>query len=251
VLLLFYAYGVLDLEEIYRLIRRTARWADQDTMRRLLYATQQHTSNVRDHGEALAVLTRYTQLHPVVGGGRGGGPAAGSNAATEDLLNANVLPHLAWSRAKLEYLAHLIGLLLNPGNNWKSRNITPHPFVAWLNHLFLSEARISQLYDKDHMGNKRIDVCGPLLCQQVRNALFRMRGYVERGLAKGMTCRSQVALAVRELAGNPGRSMATIQAAIIAYYESHMITRPRPGLSRLVGRGVSRIHVLLYEYWVW
>ena len=59
--------------------------------------------------------------------------------------------------------------------------------------------------------------------QQVRNALFRMRGFVERGLAKGMTCRSQMALAVRELHQQPGRSMATIQAAIVSYFDSHTI----------------------------
>ena len=37
---------------------------------------------------------------------------------------------------------------------------------------------------------QRADVCGPLLAQQIRNALFRMRSFVERGLAKGMTCRA-------------------------------------------------------------
>ena len=79
----------------------------------------------------------------------------------------------------------------------------------------------------DHMGNKRVDVCGPLLGQQIRNALFRMRGFVvldrswmhdpeaERGLAKGMTCRSQMALAVRDLGVNPARGMAIIQSAIV------------------------------------
>ena len=80
-------------------------------------------------------------------------------------------------------------------------------------------------------GNKRIDVCGPLLAQQIRNALIRMRGFVERGLAKGMTCRSQMALAVRELqsgnAANTSGSMATVQSSIVSYFESHTITKFR------------------------
>lgn len=48
-------------------------------------------------------------------------------AATEDLLNANVLPHLVSTDMKVQYLAHLIGVLLN--------------------HLFVPEARRSQQYD--------------------------------------------------------------------------------------------------------
>ena len=92
-------------------------------------------------------------------------------------------------------------------------------------HLFLPSARASQMYDKDHMGNKRIDVCGPLLAQQVRTALFRVRAFVERGLAKGMTCNSEMARAVRDLRASPGRNMATVQAAVIAYFESHTISK--------------------------
>lgn len=235
VLLLFYAYGMCDLDRIYEMIMRTARWASVDTLRRLLYVTQQHIANVHRQEDALAVLTRYIQMHPVVGPPARGGAATGT-AATEDLLppgdnpcavsspepaNANVLPHLSRPLAKTAYLAHLIGLLLN--------------------HLFSPPARVSQLYDKDHMGalcvvtavsrhsakhpNKRIDVCGPLLGQQIRNAFYRMRSYVERRLAKDMTCRSQIALAVRDLGANPGRNMAIIQAAIVAYYESHTISK--------------------------
>ena len=93
------------------------------------------------------------------------------------------------------------------------------------------------------------------MLQQVRLALYRMRSpgvrrwlrrrrtadpgrrYVERGLAKSLSSRTSTApgvpsrpsrsplsLAIRELGVQPGRSMATIQAAIIAYYESHTIT---------------------------
>ena len=75
---------------------------------------------------------------------------------TEELLNANVLPHLTTIKSKLHYLSHVIGLVFN--------------------YLFHPQARNSLVYDKDHMGgrdppryaiscraNKRVDVCGPLL----------------------------------------------------------------------------------------
>ena len=117
-------------------------------------------------------------------------------SATEDLLNANVLPHLPQPEMKVSYLSHLVGLLLN--------------------YLFLPAARHSLQYDKDHMGirnlffcdgfraaNKRVDVCGPLLShlrecenisftlprlQQIRNALFRMRSFVIHVDASAPTC---------------------------------------------------------------
>ena len=175
VLLLFYAYDIITPTDIYALIRRTSPWADDAVLHRLLYATQQHTSNVHSRAEALAVLTYYTQMHTATNGvgGRSTAPATNSGnsyAAAEDLLNANVLPHLTRPQSKVLYLAHLVGLLLN--------------------HMFVPTARASLMYDKDHMGalrtvgprhrrceatNKRIDVCGPLLAQQVRNALYRMR----------------------------------------------------------------------------
>jgi hypothetical protein len=56
VLLLFYAFGVVDNDRIYALIRRTASWADTATLQRLLYATQQQT-------EALSVLTKIILQH--------------------------------------------------------------------------------------------------------------------------------------------------------------------------------------------
>ena len=174
---------------------------------------------MQNSAEALAALSRCIAQHNQQGTFKSGN-AAGPNA-TVDLLNANVLPHLSLPQTKVHFLAHLVGVLLN--------------------YLFTPAARRSMQYDnvgntllfcyhacffpriKDHMGNKRVDVCGPLLMQQVRNALFRMRGFVERGLAKGMTCRSQMALAVRELHQQPGRSMATIQAAIVSYFDSHTV----------------------------
>jgi hypothetical protein len=42
--------------------------------------------------------------------------------------------------------------------------------------------------------------------------------------AKGMTCRSQMAAAVREVANHPARSIAVVQAAVVGYFESHTIT---------------------------
>jgi hypothetical protein len=63
--------------------------------------------------------------------GSTGSKPVGSNA-TEDLLNANVLPHLSQPDMKVAYLAHLVGVLLN--------------------YLFVPSARRSLQFDKDHMG---------------------------------------------------------------------------------------------------
>jgi hypothetical protein len=82
-LLLFYAYEpghtserrhvachrIMDINEICVLIQRTCRWATVDTLRRLLYATQQHTAAVRDREEALAVLTRCMTTGQATGRG--------------------------------------------------------------------------------------------------------------------------------------------------------------------------------------
>ena len=113
-----------------------------------------------------------------------------------------------------------------------------------LNHMFWDKARRTQVYDKDFMGNKRIDICGTLLAQQIRNALYRMRGFVdmgntdgesvcvfsiphppERNLAKAMTCNSQLAQAVRDLPNNVPKSVASVQASVISYFEAHQISK--------------------------
>lgn len=182
-MLLFFAFGLTDVDAICDRIRRTARWADTPTLRRLLYATSQHTAAVRSRDEALAVLTRCIARPPAaptttpgtsVGStittaavARNNALMAGGVSATEDLLarpappprmmgarrhaNANVLPHLTGVERKTEFLAYLIGVLLN--------------------HLFDPSAHASQQFDKDHVGNKRFDVCGVLLAQQIRNSL--------------------------------------------------------------------------------
>lgn len=40
-----------------------------------------------------------------------------------------------------------------------------------------------------------------------------------------MTCRSQMAGAVRELTTNAGRAMGTIQSSVVSFYEAHQITK--------------------------
>ena len=148
-------------------------------MRSLLYVTIQHAAAVRTQAEALAVLTQYM----VVSTNNHNNSASGTvhrspHAMVEYLLHANVLPHLSNPRAKMYFLAHMVGVLLN--------------------HVFDAKIRLSQQFDKDFVGNKRVEVCGTLLGhlwfgmipsssqpkrQQLRNALYRMRGFVERNVA--------------------------------------------------------------------
>lgn len=128
-----------DTGEVCALVARTCKWADTATIKRLLYPTNQHCSAVRNRTDAIATLSRCIAAR--------GSQHCSTPAATEDLLargkcsvyclrwpNANVLPHLVTIPAKLQFLAHMIGLLLN--------------------HLFCSAARCSQVYDKDHMGHR-------------------------------------------------------------------------------------------------
>ena len=86
-------------------------WASIATIRRLLYATQQHTSTVQNSVEAVAALSRCIAQHNQQGTFKSGS-SVGPNA-TEDLLNANVLPHLSLPQTKVHFLAHLVGVLLN------------------------------------------------------------------------------------------------------------------------------------------
>ena len=211
VMLLFNALGMQDVDHVCALIHRTCHhWADRDQLRRLVYSTTQHSAAVRTREDALSVLHRCMQQH--VASNQGGGamravPPSGADGlvAAEELLNANLLPHLTQTHHKTEYLAHMVGILLN--------------------HMFWDKARRTQVYDKDFMGNKRIDVCGTLLAQQIRNALYRMRGFVERNLAKAMTCNSQLAQAVRDLPNNVPKSVASVQASVISYFEAHQISK--------------------------
>lgn len=57
-LLLFFAFGIVDIDTVCAMVQRTSTWADMTTLRRLLYATHQHTAAVRTRDEALAALTR-------------------------------------------------------------------------------------------------------------------------------------------------------------------------------------------------
>ena len=139
------------------------------------------------------------------------------NCVFRRIANANVLPHLTSADTKMEYICYLLGVLFN--------------------RLFQPEAQTSLVFDKDNISNKRVDSCGVLLAQQVRNALCpwfrvgeimhvpyarfcilgaseRRAQFPERNAAKSMTCKSQMANAVRELETNPAKSMALIQAAV-------------------------------------
>ncbi len=133
-MLLFYAFGMFDADAICTKVQCTARWADLTTLRRLLYATVQHTAAVRNLSEALMVLTGFMAQHQVhrsstaqSSSTSSSNPSPSPTNAAEELLNANVLPHLMSPEAKLEYRTYLIGVLLN--------------------HLFLPSARRSQLFD--------------------------------------------------------------------------------------------------------
>lgn len=60
-----------------------------------------------------------------------GGKSHTENEPLSSATSANVLPHLPLPARKMDYLAHLVGVLLN--------------------HLFVPACRVSQQYDKDHM----------------------------------------------------------------------------------------------------
>ena len=98
----------------------------------------------------------------------------------EDLLHANVLPHLPHAPAKMTFLAHMVGILLNA------------IFDPTQAHL--------QQYDKDFLGNKRMEVCGTLagaarppapraMAQQLRNALCPRRRRPHAGPGTPTACR--------------------------------------------------------------
>lgn len=148
--MLFVAYGYVDIDVVCRMIAHTCVF-DAETVRSLLYVTLQHSAAVRTQEEAIAVLRQYMQAGPVVGGGSNNsapppasaaaGPTVAAPAVTtavpghrppnpptvEELLNANVLPHLAQPATKMAYLAHMVGVLLN--------------------HVFDPESHASQQYD--------------------------------------------------------------------------------------------------------
>ena len=175
-MLLFLAYGYEDIGVVCRMIARTARW-DAETIRGMLYVTMQHSAMVRTREEALRVLAQHVAAGPSSGRASSSSSRHASSSssasspgmgAVEDLLHANVLPHLADPGRKMLFLAHMIGALLN--------------------HMFDPDARNCMLYDKDFMGNKRVprvqagrqlrpawtrtpEVCGNLMSQQVRSAI--------------------------------------------------------------------------------
>ena len=143
-MLLFTAYGYTDLDFVCEMISKTAKFS-ADVVRSLLYVTLQHSAAVHTQEEALVILGQFIQNGP-----SSGGPSHHRNGATptEDLLHANVLPHLPQPAAKMAFLAHMVGILLN--------------------HVFDPASRASQQYDKAHrrprpardagdfLGNKRV-----------------------------------------------------------------------------------------------
>lgn len=96
--MLFTAYGLDDIDVVCKMIAQTAVWS-ADTIKRLLYVTMQHSATVRTQTEALQVLAQYMAVS------NKNGPV--TPAAVEDLLHANVLPHLATPQSKMMYLAHI------------------------------------------------------------------------------------------------------------------------------------------------
>lgn len=52
-----------------------------------------------------------------------------------------------------------------------------------------------------------------------------MRSFIERNVAKNMTCRSVIASSFKELGANPGRAMAGIQSAVVSFFGHHPITK--------------------------
>ena len=48
-------------------------------------------------------------------------------------------------------------------------------FGIMLNHMFWDKARRTQVYDKDFMGNKRIDICGTVGSTDSKRAVSHAR----------------------------------------------------------------------------
>lgn len=122
--MLFIAYGYTDLDEVCDMIAHTAVW-DASVIKDLLYVTRQHTAAVRTQAEALQVLSNYMMAAPA-GGSSLTRSSSSSNTSSpgniaEDLLHANVLPHLATPAAKMKFLAHMVGVLLNHIFDTRSR----------------------------------------------------------------------------------------------------------------------------------
>lgn len=88
-MLLFNAYGVLNLDEICTLIQRTCHWATIEELNLLLYPTVQHSAAVRTQADALSVLHKCMQMHATsVGHAPRAVPPTGENGliAAEELL---------------------------------------------------------------------------------------------------------------------------------------------------------------------
>lgn len=78
----------------------------------------------------MRVLATFVQSH---GDGRASGPGI-----VEELLHANVLPHLSGGPSKMQFLAHMVGVLLNA--------------------MFDPVSHRSQLFDKDFIDHGHIAI---------------------------------------------------------------------------------------------
>lgn len=125
-MLLFTAYGYTDLDQVCRMISKTAKFSPE-VVRSLLYVTLQHSAAVHTQEEALVILGQFIQNGPPSSTSGNSHHRHGATP-TEDLLHANVLPHLSQPAAKMAFLAHMVGILLN--------------------HMFDPVSRASQQYDK-------------------------------------------------------------------------------------------------------
>ena len=219
--------------------------------------------------------------------------------------NANVLPHLQSPEMKIRYLAHLLDPQCASSHKrpHAATGIASEPSVqpsgaVQFNVRQGSHGRLARpiVYLWCANGNKRVDVCGPLLGQQIRErpraAAARRRGQrpvshaglcgtqpgdhwthrsqrcVIQTICTGFVKNTTPALrpvgpmwegydvqiassatlastnqkngrktqAIRDLRTNTARSIATIQSAVVSYFDSHTITKFDPR-STTRGRG--------------
>ena len=246
VMLLFNAYGFTDLNDICRLIHRTCRWADQAQLRHLLYPTIQHSAAVRSKADALSVLCKCMQLHATSSHGhttatpRPAVPVTeeGAMTAAEELLTQSTA---CIAGSGLFAMPIYCLIWCNPGRRW---NIWP----TWLAFYSITcfgpkhgRAKCTTRITWATRGSTCVAPCchsryampcigceGLSLAGDTDRCLKNPGRYYrapERNLAKAMTCRSQLAQAIRDLPNNTPRSMASIQSSIVSYFEAHQISK--------------------------
>lgn len=187
--MLFMAYGYLDVDEVCTMIARTAVF-DVPTIRDMLYVTLQHAASVRTREEALDLLNQYMQSgnsatphHP-----RHQSTAAASSTTSlvEDLLHANVLPHLALPKTKMAPWGGMVDQPCVPKQRisltWLASCSTTclihsgEPVNNTTRIFWAIRGWRSVEHCWDNHGGPSVWGCP---CdQQIRNSLYRMRGFV-------------------------------------------------------------------------